>query len=192
MHKKETSWYFGDDEINLELVHVIYSYLLVFFGLELLCSSWHKYRINSLLLLTDCYCELIQKINIACLSSWLFDTKRIKWDAKLLTGLINLWKPFFYTIKHISHVESGEFGRDIVWSFLLSYRKGNFIKFYLFLSPHSKFSGKSRARDAALNAIQSPLLDIGIERATGIVWNITGGMDLTLFEVWSIYFLVLL
>jgi hypothetical protein len=27
------------------------------------------------------------------------------------------------------------------------------------------------------------LLDIGIERATGIVWNITGGSDLTLFEV---------
>ena len=44
-------------------------------------------------------------------------------------------------------------------------------------------SGKTRARDAALNAIQSPLLDIGIERATGIVWNITGGTDLTLFEV---------
>jgi cell division GTPase FtsZ len=38
------------------------------------------------------------------------------------------------------------------------------------------------ARDAALNAIQSPLLDI-VERATGIVWNITGGSDLTLFEV---------
>ncbi|XP_073309566.1 cell division protein FtsZ homolog 2-1, chloroplastic-like isoform X2 [Primulina huaijiensis] len=44
-------------------------------------------------------------------------------------------------------------------------------------------TGKSRARDAALNAIQSPLLDIGIERATGIVWNITGGTDLTLSEV---------
>ncbi|XP_073298062.1 cell division protein FtsZ homolog 2-2, chloroplastic-like [Primulina huaijiensis] len=44
-------------------------------------------------------------------------------------------------------------------------------------------TGKSRARDAALNAIQSPLLDIGIERATGIVWNITGGCDMTLFEV---------
>lgn len=44
-------------------------------------------------------------------------------------------------------------------------------------------TGKSRARDAALNAVQSPLLDIGIERATGIVWNITGGTDLTLFEV---------
>lgn len=44
-------------------------------------------------------------------------------------------------------------------------------------------TGKTRARDAALQAIQSPLLDIGIERATGIVWNITGGSDLTLFEV---------
>lgn len=44
-------------------------------------------------------------------------------------------------------------------------------------------TGKTRARDAALNAIQSPLLDIGIERATGIVWNITGGCDLTLYEV---------
>jgi cell division GTPase FtsZ len=48
------------------------------------------------------------------------------------------------------------------------------------------FAGKSRARDAALNAIQSPLLDIGIERATGIVWNITGGNDLTLYEVFSL------
>lgn len=44
-------------------------------------------------------------------------------------------------------------------------------------------TGKTRARDAALNAIQSPLLDIGIERATGIVWNITGGSDLSLLEV---------
>ncbi|RLM99561.1 hypothetical protein C2845_PM06G20170 [Panicum miliaceum] len=44
-------------------------------------------------------------------------------------------------------------------------------------------TGKTRARDAALNAIQSPLLDIGIERATGIVWNITGGNDLTLTEM---------
>ncbi|XP_022132933.1 cell division protein FtsZ homolog 2-1, chloroplastic [Momordica charantia] len=44
-------------------------------------------------------------------------------------------------------------------------------------------TGKTRSRDAALNAIQSPLLDIGIERATGIVWNITGGSDLTLYEV---------
>jgi cell division protein FtsZ len=44
-------------------------------------------------------------------------------------------------------------------------------------------SGKARARDAAVAAISSPLLDLGIERATGIVWNITGGKDLTLHEV---------
>lgn len=44
-------------------------------------------------------------------------------------------------------------------------------------------SGKGRAREAAMNAISSPLLDVGIERATGIVWNITGPNDMTLFEV---------
>lgn len=44
-------------------------------------------------------------------------------------------------------------------------------------------SGKNRAREAAKNAIQSPLLDLGIEKATGIVWNITGGSDLTIQEV---------
>lgn len=48
------------------------------------------------------------------------------------------------------------------------------------------FAGKSRAKEAALSAIQSPLLDVGIERATGIVWNITGGSDMTLFEVTTI------
>lgn len=51
------------------------------------------------------------------------------------------------------------------------------------MSETSLISGKSRARDAAITAIQSPLLDIGIERATGIVWNITGGRDMTLYEV---------
>ena len=45
--------------------------------------------------------------------------------------------------------------------------------------------GKGRARDAALKAISSPLLDARIEKATGIVWNITGPSDLTLFEVES-------
>ena len=44
-------------------------------------------------------------------------------------------------------------------------------------------SGKTRARDAAMGAISSPLLDVGIERATGIVWNITGSSDMTLREV---------
>lgn len=43
--------------------------------------------------------------------------------------------------------------------------------------------GKGRARDAALSAISSPLLDARIEKATGIVWNITGPADMTLFEV---------
>ena len=59
------------------------------------------------------------------------------------------------------------------------------------IDANSQFTGKSRARDAAMNAIQSPLLDVGIERATGIVWNITGGADLTLFEVNSIVFRLL-
>lgn len=47
----------------------------------------------------------------------------------------------------------------------------------------SNFSGKSKARYVALNAIQSLLLDIGIERARGIVWNINRRTDLALFEV---------
>ncbi|KAK9793003.1 hypothetical protein WJX73_007893 [Symbiochloris irregularis] len=51
------------------------------------------------------------------------------------------------------------------------------------LMGQGKASGKDRAREAALAAISSPLLDVGIERATGIVWNITGPPDLTLFEV---------
>jgi cell division GTPase FtsZ len=40
-----------------------------------------------------------------------------------------------------------------------------------------------RYRSAAAAAISSPLLDLGIDRATGIVWNITGSKDLTLHEV---------
>jgi cell division protein FtsZ len=44
-------------------------------------------------------------------------------------------------------------------------------------------SGKSRAREAALSAISSPLLESSIEGARGVVLNITGGSDLTLHEV---------
>ncbi|MGL5192936.1 MAG: cell division protein FtsZ [Chroococcales cyanobacterium] len=44
-------------------------------------------------------------------------------------------------------------------------------------------SGKSRAREAALSAISSPLLESSIEGAKGVVLNITGGTDLTLHEV---------
>ena len=44
-------------------------------------------------------------------------------------------------------------------------------------------SGKSRAREAAIAAISSPLLESSVEGARGVVFNITGGSDLTLHEV---------
>ncbi|MEM6253813.1 MAG: cell division protein FtsZ [Cyanobacteria bacterium P01_D01_bin.156] len=44
-------------------------------------------------------------------------------------------------------------------------------------------SGKSRAREAAIAAISSPLLETSIDGASGAVLNITGGTDLTLHEV---------
>ncbi|HLH62311.1 MAG TPA: cell division protein FtsZ [Ktedonobacteraceae bacterium] len=44
-------------------------------------------------------------------------------------------------------------------------------------------TGESRAVDAAHIAISSPLLDIDINGARGVLFNITGGLDLTLFEV---------
>ncbi len=44
-------------------------------------------------------------------------------------------------------------------------------------------SGKSRAREAAIAAISSPLLESSIDGARGAVFNITGGSDLTLHEV---------
>jgi cell division protein FtsZ len=44
-------------------------------------------------------------------------------------------------------------------------------------------SGDDRAREAAEKAISSQLLDITIDGARGILFNVTGGSDLTLFEV---------
>ncbi len=44
-------------------------------------------------------------------------------------------------------------------------------------------SGEDRAREAAEKAISSQLLDITIDGARGILFNVTGGPDLTLFEV---------
>ncbi|NUM47697.1 MAG: cell division protein FtsZ [Anaerolineales bacterium] len=44
-------------------------------------------------------------------------------------------------------------------------------------------SGEDRARIAAEQAISSQLLDITIDGARGILFNVTGGSDLTLFEV---------
>jgi len=44
-------------------------------------------------------------------------------------------------------------------------------------------SGANRAIDAAKEALASPLLDVSVDGATGALFNITGGGDLTLFEV---------
>lgn len=44
-------------------------------------------------------------------------------------------------------------------------------------------SGEDRARAAAEQAISSQLLDITIDGARGVLFNITGGQNLTLFEV---------
>lgn len=43
--------------------------------------------------------------------------------------------------------------------------------------------GKTRAQDAAVAAISSPLLDFPVRKAKGIVFNIVGGSDLTLAEI---------
>jgi cell division protein FtsZ len=45
-----------------------------------------------------------------------------------------------------------------------------------------KASGQSRAAEAAKAAMASPLLDVSISGATGVLFNITGGPSLTLFE----------
>jgi cell division protein FtsZ len=44
-------------------------------------------------------------------------------------------------------------------------------------------TGEERAREAAEKAISSELLDITIDGARGILFNVTGGNDLSLFEV---------
>ncbi|GBF98230.1 plastid division 2 [Raphidocelis subcapitata] len=51
------------------------------------------------------------------------------------------------------------------------------------LMGQGRASGKDRAREAALAATSSPLLEVGIEQATGIVYNITGPPDMSLHEV---------
>lgn len=43
--------------------------------------------------------------------------------------------------------------------------------------------GENRAQMAARAAVSSPLLDISIEGARGVLFNIAGGQDLTMFEV---------
>lgn len=43
-------------------------------------------------------------------------------------------------------------------------------------------SGETRCIDAAQQAIESPLLEMNIQGATGVLYNITGGSNLTLIE----------
>ncbi|TET40691.1 MAG: cell division protein FtsZ [Dehalococcoidia bacterium] len=44
-------------------------------------------------------------------------------------------------------------------------------------------SGQNRAIDAAKAALASPLLDVSVEGAKGVLFNVCGGSSLTLFEV---------
>jgi cell division protein FtsZ len=44
-------------------------------------------------------------------------------------------------------------------------------------------SGDQRAVEAANQAVSSPLLDVSMEGARGVLFNITGGTDLTLAEI---------
>jgi cell division protein FtsZ len=44
-------------------------------------------------------------------------------------------------------------------------------------------TGENRALDAARQAIDSPLLDMSIDGAKGVMFNITGGKDLGMYEV---------
>ncbi|MEK7541679.1 MAG: cell division protein FtsZ [Patescibacteria group bacterium] len=44
-------------------------------------------------------------------------------------------------------------------------------------------SGEDRATAAAKAAINSPLLDISIEGARGVLFNVSGGIDLTMWEI---------
>jgi cell division protein FtsZ len=44
-------------------------------------------------------------------------------------------------------------------------------------------SGEGRAIEAAMMAVNSPLLETSIEGASGVIFNVTGGSDLTLHEV---------
>lgn len=44
-------------------------------------------------------------------------------------------------------------------------------------------TGENRAKEAALMAVTSPLLELSIQGATGVLFNVVGGNDLTMTEV---------
>ena len=46
-----------------------------------------------------------------------------------------------------------------------------------------KASGENRAIEAAKQAINSPLLELSIDGATGVLFNVSGGSDLTMMEI---------
>ncbi len=46
-----------------------------------------------------------------------------------------------------------------------------------------KASGENRAVDAAKQAINSPLLELSIDGAKGVLFNVSGGADLTMMEI---------
>jgi len=46
-----------------------------------------------------------------------------------------------------------------------------------------KATGEDRAIEAAKNAISSPLLEVSIDGARGVLFNVTGGPDLTMSEI---------
>ncbi len=44
-------------------------------------------------------------------------------------------------------------------------------------------AGENRATEAARQAIESPLLELAIDGAKGIIFNVTGGQDMSMFEI---------
>ena len=46
-----------------------------------------------------------------------------------------------------------------------------------------KASGENRAIEAAKQAINSPLLELSIDGAKGVLFNVSGGSDLTMLEI---------
>jgi cell division protein FtsZ len=44
-------------------------------------------------------------------------------------------------------------------------------------------SGENRAIEAAQQAISSPLLEVAIDGARGILFNVIGGMDMSMHEI---------
>jgi cell division protein FtsZ len=48
-----------------------------------------------------------------------------------------------------------------------------------------KASGDNKAENAAKQAINSPLLETSIDGAMGVLFNVTGGMDLGLFDIYK-------